>query len=82
MVDEVESAEWMAIISECMERGVFAWSPPPLPSFSKAASFSFGLSLFALRCFSLAFMSARAGPLRALLATRPCFRAPPSNPGR
>jgi hypothetical protein len=27
-----ERAEWMAIISECIERGVFARLPPPIPS--------------------------------------------------
>jgi hypothetical protein len=35
--EEVDRAEWMAIISECMERGVFALTPPPAPTFSKAA---------------------------------------------
>jgi len=28
-VEEAASAEWMAIISECMDRGVLAWWPPP-----------------------------------------------------
>jgi len=83
-VEEAASAEWSAIISECIDSGALAlWPPPEMPSKGVKVDSSccccFGLSF----CFfSLSFNSAIAGPSRLPLAMRPCLSAPPLNPGR
>lgn len=80
---EVARAEWMAIISECIDRGVLASLPPPMFSngvnvvvVSCLWSFKSRLSLFFL------FNSARAAPSREQDERRPVLRAPPANPAR
>lgn len=80
---DCESAEWTAIISECIESGAFAWAPPPMASngvnelpTSKLILSRSGLD-FVLSC-RCCFDDPPAPPL----ATWPLFRAPPSKPGR
>lgn len=80
---EAESAEWIAIISECMESGVFANLPPPIAS--KGVNVVVAASLRSFECrFSLCFFfsSARAVVSKDRTGRRPVFKAPPLKPAR
>ncbi len=93
---EAESAEWMAIISECMESGVLTRWPPPLPEYEASKGLKVGepsseetkvlfrsVSRFNLYFdFIFPFSSHSACPSNPALLRRPLLRAPPEKPLR
>lgn len=81
---EAERAEWIAIISECIESGTLACLPPPF-------MFSNGVNVLAVSSsgtfnsrFNLCFFfrSATAGASTERAERRPVFKAPPLKPER
>ena len=87
-VEEAARAEWMAIISECMESGMLDLCPPPVLVPSNRTNVLLGpgsccLGLgFDFCFFNFSLNSAIAGPSGVAFAMRPCFSAPPLKPGR
>ena len=86
MPDERDRADWMAIISECMDSGVLLLWPWPWDSSGDDVPESCEILCDLGLCFEFdlrrCLSSAMAGPSREEAATLPVFRAPPSKPGR